>query len=109
MTFFIHHSDSNVRRVTNVLHICTSNDANGSPRRAIVCLGNYGHIVATFDEGCGWGGLYQLHKEFAQWTNLHCIRVNVTVSEYNRWLSFNPGEVVKVTTQPELPAFQIAG
>ena len=109
--FFLHYSeDNNVRRVNNVLHICTSNDANGNPRRLIVCLGEYGHVAAVFNEGHDWGGLYQLHKPFATWTNLHAVRVNVTISEFNKWKAFNPsevcGEVVKVTTQPELPAFQ---
>jgi hypothetical protein len=107
MTYFVHYKNSgNVRRINNVLHICTSNDANGSPRRMIVCLGNYGHIVATFDEGLDWGGLYGLHKDFASWTNRHCVRVNVTVSEFNRWASLSPGEISKVSTQPELPVFQ---
>ncbi len=106
MTYFVHYKDANVRRVNNVLHICTSNDANGQPRRAIVCLGNYGHVVAVFDEGLNWGGLHQLDKGFAQWTNMHSVRVNVTVSEYTRWMSFSPGEVTKISTQPELPVFQ---
>jgi len=107
MTYFVHYEDDlNVRRVNNVLHICTSNDANGKPRRLIVCLGSYGHIVASFNEGCDWGGLYQLDKDFASWTNRHSVRVNVTVSEFNRWQSFEPGKVTKVSTQPELPSFQ---
>ncbi len=106
MTFFVHYDNANVRRVNNVLHICTSNDANGEPRRIIVCLGDYGHIVATFNEGCDWGGLYQLDKQFASWTNRHCIKVNVTVSEFNRWASFAPGKITKISTQPELPMFQ---
>lgn len=106
MTYYLHYASNQCRRVTNVLHICTSNDANGEPRRAIVCLGNYGHIVGVFNEGFDWGGLYFLDKDFASWTNRHCVRVNVTVSEFNRWTSFEPGEIVKVSTQPELPSFQ---
>ncbi len=91
MTYFLHYNDSdNVRRVSNVLHICTTNDANGNPRRLIVCLGDYGHVTAVFSEGYDWGGLYHLHKPFANWTNLHAVRVNVTISEFNRWKSFEP-------------------
>jgi len=106
VTYYLHYENSNCRRVNNVLHICSANDANGNPRRVIVCLGNYGHIIAVFNEGCNWGGLYQLDKDFASWTNRHCVRVNVTVSEYIRWTSFEPGRITKVSTQPELPAFQ---
>lgn len=106
MTYFVHYNDANVRRVNNILHICTSNDAQGNPRRLIVCLGEFGHIVATFNEGLNWGGLYDLNKDFASWANRHSVSVNVTVSEFNRWASFAPGEITKISTQPELPSFQ---
>lgn len=107
MTYFVHYKDKDtVNRVLNVLHICTANDANGNPRRLIVCLGDYGHIVSVFDEDHDWGGLYQLDRKFAEWTRRHCVRVNVTVSEYNSWRTFAPGKVARVSTAPELPIFQ---
>ena len=52
MTYFVHYEDNlNVRRVNNVLHICTSNDANGKPRRLIVCLGSYGTSLQLSTKG----------------------------------------------------------
>ncbi len=103
MTFYIHSDRANIYKVTNVLHICTSNDANGKRRCLIVCLDQYGQSVATFDEGENWGNLWELNESFAQWSNLHAVRINVTVSEFNRWALRIHNDTVKVSTAPKLP------
>jgi hypothetical protein len=108
MTYFIQNHGGEFQQVNSVLHVCTSNDANGHPRRLIVCLGNYGHVVALFEEGFDWGGIHKLDKAFSSWTKQHCVRINVTISELNRWKSMKLEEPCKVITQaelPELPAF----
>lgn len=104
MSFYVHYETNQAKKVTNILHLRTSNDANGLPRGLILCVGEFGHIVAIFDEGYNWGDLHTLSPDFAAESKTYCVSINVTVSEYTRWRSMQPGEVCRISKGPVLPS-----
>lgn len=58
------------------LHLCTTNDTNGNPRRIFVELYPEGDIARWTDEG------YEGPPSWARYP----VRIDVAPAEYRRWL-----------------------
>lgn len=97
--FLIRFTDGSSSYVHNILHIVTSNTSNGNSRQLILPLDEYGHVLAVIHAGVTWGDLDSFNKEFAQWSRLHSVRINVSPSEFKRWASMTPGELESITTE----------
>ena len=102
--FLIRFTDGNSNYVHNILHIVTSNTSNGDSRALILPLDEYGHVLAVIHAGVTWGDLWSwqcqdsFNREFAQWSRLHSVRINVSPTEFKRWACMTPGELESITT-----------
>jgi hypothetical protein len=96
--FLIRFTDGNSNYVHNILHIVTSNTSNGDSRALILPLDEYGHVLAVIHAGVTWGDLDSFNREFAQWSRLHSVRINVSPTEFKRWACMTPGELESITT-----------
>jgi hypothetical protein len=75
------------------LYLCTTNDANGNPRRLFVIIDSAtGHTIDVMDEG--YAGSSDVR---AKYPNIHITRAfEITVNEYDwtkrtaDWLACNP-------------------
>ena len=66
------------------LHLAAVNDRNGNPRRLFAVLGDDGRVDAIIEEG--YFGNAKVKKHFP--TAKEGPRINITVSEYNEWVSW---------------------
>ena len=66
-----------------MIYLCTSNDANGNPRRAWFLLNDFGLCTEVYEEGyLGTKAVPAKYKD----AQLAAPRINVTVHEYKSWI-----------------------
>ena len=66
-----------------MIYLCTSNDANGNPRRAWFVLNDFGVCTEVYEEG--YAGCSVVPDKYRD-ARLAAPRINVTVHEYKSWL-----------------------
>ena len=65
-----------------IIHLCTTNDANGNPRRAWAVFAPNGLIIDFHEEG--YAGRFNVPPELRE-RSYFAPSINVSVAEWNSW------------------------